>query len=183
MLFASAAGGSSGNGGNFLIPNGTFVVELVIFLVVLGVIAKWILPPLQEVSEKRRLRIRSALQEAEDARAEAQRVLAERDRVLSEARSQARGIIDEANQGADVALEQGRARGQEEYEHLVHDARAEVALECSRARQELLSRLDTLVVSAAERVLGNAVDLSEHRDLIRDAVFVAERDAPRGAES
>ena len=45
MLFASAAGANSGNGGNFLIPNGTFVVELVIFLVVLGVIAKWILPP------------------------------------------------------------------------------------------------------------------------------------------
>ena len=37
MLFASAAGGSSGNGGNFLIPNGTFIVERVIFLVVLGI--------------------------------------------------------------------------------------------------------------------------------------------------
>ena len=37
MLFASTGAASSGNGGNFLIPNGTFVVELVIFLVVLGV--------------------------------------------------------------------------------------------------------------------------------------------------
>ena len=53
MLFASAGATSSGNGGNFLIPNGTFVVELVIFLVVLGVVAKWILPPLKAVSETR----------------------------------------------------------------------------------------------------------------------------------
>ena len=53
--------------GNFLIPNGTFIVELVIFLIVLGVIAKWILPPLQQVADARRARIRAALQAAEDA--------------------------------------------------------------------------------------------------------------------
>ena len=73
MLFASAGAASSGNGGNFLIPNGTFVVELVIFLVVLGVVAKWILPPLQEVSETRRVRISSASQKAEEARAASQK--------------------------------------------------------------------------------------------------------------
>jgi F-type H+-transporting ATPase subunit b len=178
MLFASAAASSSGNGGNFLIPNGTFVVELVIFLVVLGIIAKWILPPLQQVSETRRVRVRTELEKAEAARAEAEGVLAERDRVLSEARSQARGVIDHANQGADAALEQGRARGQEEYERLVEASRREVAAERSRARQELVARLDSLVVSAAERVLGNHVDPGRHRELIHEAVAVATRTSP-----
>ena len=64
MLLANAGAAGSGNGGNFLIPNGTFVVELVIFLVVLGVIAKWILPPLQEVSETRQSRIDTAVGES-----------------------------------------------------------------------------------------------------------------------
>jgi F0F1-type ATP synthase membrane subunit b/b' len=82
-----------------------------------------------------------------------------------------------------VALEQGRANGQKEYERLVQAAREEVAAECSRARQELVSRLDVLVVSAAERVLGNSVDLSQHRELIREAVSVAERAAPGGQGS
>src|ERR1019366_4049218 len=98
MLLASAGAASSG-GGNFLIPNGTFIVELVIFLVVLGFIAKWILPPLQEVGETRRARIRTSLQGAEQARAEAQNLTAERDRLLAEARVQARGILDHTNQG------------------------------------------------------------------------------------
>jgi F-type H+-transporting ATPase subunit b len=173
VLFASTTGASSGNGGNFLIPNGTFVVELVIFLVVLGIVAKWILPPLQDVSEARRLRIRTALEEAEKARAEAQLVLANRERVLAEARAEARGIIDGANQGADQALQQARGRGQEEYERLVAAAREEIALECDRARQELLSRLDPLVVSAAERVLGGGVRLEGHGDLIYEALRAA----------
>ncbi|MGA3214791.1 MAG: F0F1 ATP synthase subunit B [Acidimicrobiales bacterium] len=173
MLFATTAGGSSGNGGNFLIPNGTFVVELVIFLVVLGIIAKWILPPLQQVVETRQARIRAALQQAEEARAQAQAVLAERERVLAEARAEARGMIDHANQSADVALEQGRARGQEEYARLVEMSREEISGECRRAREDLLGRLDTLVAAAAERVLGGRVDASRHRRLIDEAVSAA----------
>jgi F-type H+-transporting ATPase subunit b len=169
MLFASAGAGSSG-GGNFLIPNGTFVVELVIFLVVLGVVAKWILPPLQQVTETRRLRIRAALQKADEARVEAQRLLAERDRVLADARAEARLIVDRANKDADVVFEQRRQEGQEEHERLVAASRAVTADDSRRVREELVGCLDTLVVAAAERVLGNGVDIERHRDLIREAV-------------
>ena len=173
MLFASAGAASSGNGGNFLIPNGTFVVELVIFLIVLGVVAKWILPPLKEVSETRHARISSASQKAEEARAESQSVLAERDRVLAEARAQARGIVDHANQGADQAMQNGRQRGQEEYGRLVTASRAATADEGRRAREELMGRLDSLVAAAAERVLGSRVDVEQHRGLIDEAIAAA----------
>jgi len=172
MLFASAGAASSG-GGNFLIPNATFIVELVIFLVVLGIIAKWILPPLQEVAETRRARIRISSQQAEQARAEAQNLTAERDRLLAEARVQARGIRDHATQGADAALEQGRARGQEEYERLVQASRQEIAVESRRAREALVGRLDTLVLAAAGRVLGSEIDAARHRNLIDEAVGAA----------
>ena len=33
---------------NFLIPNGTFFFVLLIFLIVLGVIAKWVVPPIMQ---------------------------------------------------------------------------------------------------------------------------------------
>jgi F-type H+-transporting ATPase subunit b len=175
MLLASATTTTTTAPGtqNFLIPNGTFIVELVIFLIVLGVIAKWILPPLQEVSETRRARIRAALQAAEDARLETKSVLAERDRVLNEARAQARAMIDDANQGADEARERGRERGQEEYERLLAASREETEADCRRVREELVARLDTLVVAAAERVLGTTVDVDRHRALIDEAVATA----------
>jgi F-type H+-transporting ATPase subunit b len=181
MLFASAGATSSGNGGDFLIPNGTFVVELIIFLVVLGVVAKWILPPLQEVAETRRLRIGSAMQQAEEARSESQLALAERARLILEARIQASAIIDQANRGADLALEQGRQRGQEEYGRLLEASRAETSEECRRAREEMLGRLDRLVVSAAERVLGGRVDADRHRGLIDEAIAAAHATASDAA--
>jgi F-type H+-transporting ATPase subunit b len=173
MLFATAGAASSGNGGNFLIPNGTFVVELVIFLVVLGIVAKWILPPLKAVTETRQARITVASQKADEARAESQSLLAERGRVLAEARAQARSIIDHANQGADQAVQNGRQRGQEEYDRLVTASRTATGDEGRRAREELVGRLDSLVAAAAERVLGSRVDVEQHRGLIDEAVAAA----------
>ena len=166
--------GAAGTG-NFLIPNGTFIVELVVFLVVLGVIAKWILPPLQQVADDRRARIRGALQAAEDARAETQSVMTERDRVLNDARSQARAVLDDANQGAEEARERARQRGQEEYDRLLAASSEETEEESRRVREELVRRLDTLVVAAAERVLGSRVDVNRHRELVDQAVAEAGR--------
>jgi len=182
MLFAGAGtASSSGGGGNFLIPNGTFVVELVIFLVVLGVMAKWILPPLQGVVEARRERVRGEIERAEQLHAEAAGVLSERDRVLAEARAQARGVVDDANRAAEAALSQARESAQHEYESLLEAARVEVAAERGRAREELVRRLEPLVVSAAERVLGNDIDAQRHRSLINEAVATA-RLAPEAGE-
>ena len=38
---------------NFLIPNGTFFFVLIIFLIVLGVIGKWVVPPISKVLHER----------------------------------------------------------------------------------------------------------------------------------
>ena len=171
MLFATS---------NFLIPNGTFIVDVVIFLVVLGVVAKWILPPLLEVTEHRRTGIRTAADAAERARAARRDVLAERERLLAGARAEARSIVDAGNQSAEAALQAGRARGQEEFGQLMTAARADISAERDRVRAELTDRLDTVVVAAAERVVGTSIDASRHSEVIAAAVAAA---SAAGAES
>jgi F-type H+-transporting ATPase subunit b len=46
----SAAVVAEGGGSNFLVPNGTFFVELAIFLIVLGVIGTFVVPPRRTTS-------------------------------------------------------------------------------------------------------------------------------------
>ena len=48
-VLAAEEGGQS----NFLVPNGTFFFVLIIFLIVLGVIAKWVVPPISKVLRER----------------------------------------------------------------------------------------------------------------------------------
>jgi F0F1-type ATP synthase membrane subunit b/b' len=63
---------------------------------------------------------------------------------------------------------------------LVKASRAETAEEGRRARDELIGRLDTLVASAAERVLGSRVDVDQHRALIDEAIAAAAATATGG---
>ena len=44
---------AEGGGSNFLIPNGTFFVVLIIFLIVLGVIGTFVVPPITKVLKER----------------------------------------------------------------------------------------------------------------------------------
>src|SRR5216684_6081834 len=95
----------------FLVPNGTLIVELVIFIVVLGIVARVILPPLQKAVSERQERIRSGLETGEEGRAEAERLERERRATLDEARTEARGILEVAQREAESKRDAARHRG------------------------------------------------------------------------
>ena len=154
----------------FLLPNGTFFVELAIFLVIIGLIAKYILPPLNRAMEQRQEHIRSSLQAADAARAEAAAADDERLAALDEARKQAREIVAQANRTADQVKAEMGGRGQVEYDRIVAKAEGEVALARRRAVEEASERMGELVLEVVERIIGREVDAATHRDLIDEAV-------------
>jgi len=161
-------------GSLFLLPNFTFVLELVAFLLVLGFIAKYVLPPLRKAMADREAQIRNAIQSAEEARRESAELAKQRREALEAARAEARQIVDQANEVADQLKEEGRQRGQEEYERLVQAASAEIELERQRARDEVMSEVGDLVLRAAERVIGGGLDDERHRALVDEAIAAAQ---------
>ncbi len=172
-------------GSIFLLPNFTFVLELIGFLLVLGFVAKYVLPPLRKAMEAREAHIRGAIEAAEEARREAAETAARRREALEAARSEARQIVDQAAETADQLREEGRRRGQEEYERLLAAAQSEIDLERQRARDEVMSELGDLVLRAAERVIGSGLDDSRHRALVDEAIAAARPSGDRqgGGES
>lgn len=165
-------------GSLFLLPNFTFVLELVAFLLVLGFIAKYVLPPLRKAMADREATIRNSLEAAEAARRQASELAEQRREALEAARAEARQIVDQASEVADQLREEGRQRGQEEYERLVESAHAEIELERQRARDEVMSEVGDLVLRAAERVIGEGLDDRRHRALVEEAIAAAQ---PSGA--
>src|ERR1700712_797523 len=97
ILAASQAAGKEGGGGNnFLIPNGTFFVILLIFLIVLGVITKWVVPPISKVLSEREAMLAKT---AADSRKSAEQVAAAQadyDEAMAGARTTAASLRDEA---------------------------------------------------------------------------------------
>jgi len=59
---------AEGGGNVFLIPNATFFVELMIFLLVLGVVWRYVVPPVKRAMQERQEMIRRQIEESEQTR-------------------------------------------------------------------------------------------------------------------
>ena len=182
MLLA-ASSGSSGSSNNFLLPNMTFFVELLAFIVILGLIARYILPPIQRAIQQRQEEIQNALDQAEQAKRE--RVAADEEyrAKLEEARHEARTVIERANRMAEQLREDARTKGQEEYDRVVARADTDIQRATERAREELRLQVADLVIAAAERVIGQELDAGRHRALIDEAIAGVGTGEATGASS
>ena len=156
--------------GIFLLPNGTFFIELIVSIVLILAIYKWVLPPINKAMEDRQEKIRESLDAADKARADAEAADDERRSILEEARHQAREIVATANRTAEQVRTDNQARGQADYERIVGNADVEIALARQRAVEEAASRMGEIVMEVVERVIGREVDAEAHRDLIDEAV-------------
>jgi F-type H+-transporting ATPase subunit b len=165
----------------FLIPNGTFFVELIVVIVILYLVTKYILPPLNKAIESRQEKIRTSLELAEQARAEAAAAGDERLKVLAQARDQARDIVAAAQATADQVKAEANGRGQAEYERIVSSAALEVDTARQRAIDEASARIGEIVFDLVAKIVGREVDQSAHEDLIREAVAALNAETQKGA--
>jgi len=162
---------------NFLVPNGTFIFELIAFLIVLGVIGWKVLPPLNKVLSERQDQIRGEIEAADQAKTDAEQADADRRRELEEARHRAREIVAQANHTADQVTVARQAQAQAEYERIVNSAEAEVTVARQAAVEQITARVGEIVIAAAERVIGREIQASDHQDLINEAIAAVSAEA------
>jgi F-type H+-transporting ATPase subunit b len=154
----------------FLLPNGTFVVEVVVVLVILWVMKKKVLPVLNKSIAERQDKIRTALEAADQAQAQAAAAGDEREKLLSAARDQAREIVANAQATSDQIKAESGARGQAEYDRILANADAEVAQARQRAIDEASAKMGEIVFELVAKIVGREVDQSAHQELVREAV-------------
>lgn len=154
----------------FLLPNGTFFVELAVVAVILYLVTKYIVPPINGALEARQEKIRTALEAADAARAEAAASDDERQRILNEARDNAREIVAAAQATADQLRAEAGGRAQAEYDRIVASAQVEVAAARQRAVDEASARIGEIVFDLVATIVGREVDQSAHQELVREAV-------------
>ena len=154
----------------FLLPNGTFFVEVVVVLVILWVMKKKVLPVLNKSIAERQDKIRTALEAADQAQAQAAAAGDEREKLLSAARDQAREIVANAQATSDQIKAESGARGQAEYDRILANADAEVAQARQRAIDEASAKMGEIVFELVAKIVGHEVDQSAHQELVREAV-------------
>lgn len=142
---------------NFLVPNATFVVELVIFLVILGVLGKWVVPWVNGQLAARQEAIRQQFQEAEEARARLEAAEREYRDQLAAARADAARQREEAREQGQQIIADLRAQAQLEADRIIKQAQAQIEAERTRTVAALRTEVGTLAVELAGRIVGESL--------------------------
>ena len=146
--------------GNFLIPNGTFFVVLVIFLIVLGVIGTFVVPPIMRVLHERENMVAKAV--ADNKKSAEQFAAAQEDyeKAMSEARVEASGARDNARAEGRKVLEDMRARAEEQVASTLQDANERLKREGDTVAAELRAHVESMSTTLASRILGVEITTS-----------------------
>ncbi|HZQ50099.1 MAG TPA: F0F1 ATP synthase subunit B [Candidatus Dormibacteraeota bacterium] len=150
--------------------NGTVIVELITFLLMLAILARWVYPEIVRLAEARQQAVAQQLTEAEKARAEAEKNLKEAQAKLDDARRTAQGVIDAAGKSAEQLHAEIKEKADAEARRISESARKEIEAERERAIQSVRSEVANLVVAATEKVVGETLDDAKHRRLIDKAI-------------
>jgi F-type H+-transporting ATPase subunit b len=139
-------------------PLGFNVPELILVLLIFGIllylISKYVAPQFEKTFALRRDAIEGGIARAEEAQAEAARLLEQYNAQLAEARTEAAQIREGARAEAQRIIEDLRAQAQEESARIV--ARGEEQLTAQRGHvvRELRGEIGTLAVELSEKIVG-----------------------------
>ncbi|MBO0701482.1 MAG: hypothetical protein J2P38_01020, partial [Candidatus Dormibacteraeota bacterium] len=88
--------------------NATLIIEVIAFLLLVGILARWVYPMISRVATARQQQITQALDQADHDRQEAEARLKEATAQLDEARQQAAQVVAGAGRTADQIRQEAR---------------------------------------------------------------------------
>ena len=146
------------SGPNPVIPNvGELIIGLLTFGIVVFVLMKYAWPRMEATFQVRRDAIEGGIKRAEEAQAEAQRLLGEYRQQLSEARTEAAQIRDNARAEGQRIIEEMRTTAQEESGRIVARGEEQLTMQRQQVVRELRGEIGTLATELAERVVGETL--------------------------
>src|ERR1700719_1481665 len=139
VLAAEEGGGTS----NFLIPNGTFFVVLIIFLIVLGVIGKWVVPPISKVLRERDAMVKQTVEDSRKAADQFSAADEDYRAEMANARGEASKLREGARAEARKVLEDMRGRASDEVASTMQQAGDQLKQQADRIAPDLRSSVET----------------------------------------
>jgi F-type H+-transporting ATPase subunit b len=146
------------------------IVGAVAFFVLMGFMAKWVLPRVNRLLEERRAKIVGQLEEAERTRREAEEMHSEYRTQLGSAREEANRIIEEARKTAEQLRRDIQNNAEREAEATVARTQDAIRAERERAFDELRAQVASLAVDLAGIVVSRELDATTHQRLIDDYI-------------
>ncbi|WP_300345119.1 F0F1 ATP synthase subunit B [Nesterenkonia sp.] len=176
MISASLIQAAEGDA-NPLAPNPwELLVAALGFLVLLFVVIKWIAPKFEQAYQNRVEAIEGGINQAEEAKAEAEALKAEYQKQLAESRAEASRIRDEARAEAGQIVAEAQEKAAAEASRIREQAQAQIQAERAAAAAQLKTDVGSLATDLASKIIGEALEDDARSQRVVDR-FLADLDA------
>jgi F-type H+-transporting ATPase subunit b len=149
---------------------GLMIWTIVCFFITFFVLRRYAFGPIQKMLDDRREQIRRSIEEAENAREEAGKLLEEHRALMNQAKSDAEQILAEARRTAQAMELRMREETEQERQRRLEETRREIAAETARALEQIRSEVADLTLEATSIVIGKKLDSDRDRELITEAI-------------
>ena len=162
------AGGEGRPPTPFDINTGLIFWTLIVFGILLVMLWRFAWPTIVKTVEERERRIAKQLADAEQANAQAQKLLEEHKAAMAQARAEAQDLIGKAKTVAQKEREVLLAKAHEEQDQILERARREIGAERDKAIVALRREAVELSIAAASKLVEANLDSEANRKLVTE---------------
>ena len=165
---------------NFLVPNGTFFVELIAFAIIVWILGRFVVPRINAAMTQRQNAIRKEFADLEVAEADARSAEQRYKDELANARHEAARIREDARQQGAAIIAEMRQQAQEESDRILRHGRAQLEAERAQAVAALRNEVGTMATELAGRIVGESLedDARQARTVERFVAALETENAP-----
>jgi F-type H+-transporting ATPase subunit b len=154
------------------------IIGAVAFAILFFFMSRWVFPRVNTLLEERRQRIQGELEKADQAKSQAEQILADYRQQLSGAREEGNRVLEEARRTAEAMRRELTAKAEQEYQAIVGRAQEEIRAERDRVFQELKAEVGELSLALAARTVGQQLDKDLHLKLVDEYIKELSKQAP-----
>ena len=153
---------------------GLMIWTILTFLLVLFILRRVAFSRIQALIDRRRERIREALDAADKAREEARELRELTAREREEARAERDRILEDTRRQAQQQYERARRDAEEDLKRRLEENQRTLEAENRKLREQIRRDVVELTLLAAEKVTGKALDADDQRRLIDETIEEAD---------
>jgi F-type H+-transporting ATPase subunit b len=158
--------------------SGLYIWTIVTFLLLVAAFNYLAWRPLKAILLAREDSVRQSLEDARQAREELQRLKGESSKMLAEARAEADSILSRTREDANRFRDEMKEKAQAEAAGIVKNAEQRIAMETSRALQQIRAEAVEFSVAIASKILQRTVSKEDNARLIEETFRQIESTRP-----
>ena len=150
--------------------NATLIIEVLSFLIFMGVLTKLLYKPLLKMMDTRREEIKKLKEQTEDFNQKAQGLKEETEKILQKTKQEILKIREDALREASQERLQLQKDAKVESQRIIEHGRLEVFREAEKAKDRIKEDIVDLSIAMAQKILTKEIDKDTQKKLVAKSI-------------